>query len=702
LVFAAYFVLHQTRISEAPGKALRLRLGERPRQVEATGTVTSEPRLSPNDYTTFLCRLSIIELDRGPEATTVTVRVRWKGNPQFGDELSLRGLIEPIAPARNPGVFDLRRYLARRDVYQGIFVRYLEDGKIEQTGGGNFILRAALRARTWMQSALTRGLEDSPEVVALITGMALGVRHDSPNDIEEPFQQTGTLHLFAVAGLHVGIIAQLLWIVTSLLRFPRKLAAAAIIPTLFFYSAITGLHVSSVRAATMAAFLLGGIFFDRPVLALNSLAGAAILILAFDTQQLFTSGFQLSFAVVGNILICRERIFQFLLRGAAADPFLPRSLVRRSRRFVEAIYRQLAGGLAVSAAAWLGSLFLIDVYFFLFTPISLFANLVIVPIAFCVLAIGLISLAAAPFSAALSVIFNQANWALANLIFFLIHLFAHIPAGHCYFELPDWPPNATTEITVLDAGAGAAIHLRSKKVDWLFDAGSARDYDRFLRDYLHSRGINRLDGLLLSHGDSLHLGGALPLLGEFKPRRVLDNAATDRSSVHRALVVRLANRELVATRDNFSPAPNTVARVLYPAAGSKARTADDQALVVQLRIGENCRVLLMSDSGNATEAALLASPNELRSDILIKGQHYSGKSGSPEFLDAVRPELIIATSVDFPARERIPDEWERMVRERGISLFRQDQTGAVRLEFFDREWSATGFISHETFRRVSR
>jgi beta-lactamase superfamily II metal-dependent hydrolase len=244
--------------------------------------------------------------------------------------------------------------------------------------------------------------------------------------------------------------------------------------------------------------------------------------------------------------------------------------------------------------------------------------------------------------------------------------------------------------------------LRSNKIDWLFDAGSARDYDRFLRDYLHSRGINRLDGLLLSHGDSLHLGGALPLLGEFKPRRVLDNAATDRSSVHRALVVRLANRELVATRDNFSPAPNTVARVLYPAAGSKARTADDQALVVQLRIGENCRVLLMSDSGNATEAALLASPNELRSDILIKGQHYSGKSGSPEFLDAVRPELIIATSVDFPARERIPDEWERMVRERGISLFRQDQTGAVRLEFFDREWSATGFISHETFRRVSR
>jgi ComEC/Rec2-related protein len=702
LVFAAYFVLHQNRNADAPGKMLSLRLGDRLREVAAIGTVTSEPKLSPNDYTTFLCRLSTIELERGPEPTTVTVRVRWKGSPQFGDELGLHGLIGPIPPARNPGVFGLRPYLARRDVYQEIFVRYLEDGRIERTGGGNVILRVALRTRTWMQATLARGLEDSPELVALINGMALGVRHDSPNDIEEPFQKTGTLHLFAVAGLHVGIVAQLLWIVTSLLRFPRKVAAAAIIPALFFYSAITGLHVSSVRAATMAGFLLGGIFFERPVLALNSLAGAAVLILAFDTQQLFTSGFQLSFSVVAAILTCREPIFHFLLRWGAPDPFLPRSLVRRSRRLVAAIYRRVAGGLAVSAAAWIGSLVLIDIYFFLFTPISLFANLAVVPIAFFVLAIGLISLLSAAFSTALSVIFNQANWSLANLIFILVHWFARVPAGHWYLEPPHWPPTAKIEITVLDAGAGAAIHLRSKDFDWLFDSGSARDYERFLRDYLHSRGINRLNGLPLSHGDSLHIGGALPLLDEFKPRQVLDNGASDRSSVHRALVARLTDRQLLARGDNFSPAPRITAHVLYPPPASRTKAADDQALVVQLQIGQRWRVLLMSDNGSATEAALLSAPNELRSDILIKGQHYSGQSGSVEFLDAVRPQLIIASSVDFPTRERIPDEWEQMVRQRGISLFRQDRTGAVRLEFSNREWRATGFITQETLRRVSR
>jgi beta-lactamase superfamily II metal-dependent hydrolase len=183
---------------------------------------------------------------------------------------------------------------------------------------------------------------------------------------------------------------------------------------------------------------------------------------------------------------------------------------------------------------------------------------------------------------------------------------------------------------------------------------------------------------------------------------VLDSAVTDRSSVHRALANRLKDRELLARGDHFSPAENITAHVLYPIAGRETNAADDQALVVQLRIGENCRVLLMSDSGLGTEAALLASPNDLRSEILIKGQHYGGKSGSPDFLDAVRPQLIIASSVDFPRRERIPDEWERMVRARGVSLFRQDQTGAVRLEFSAREWRATGFINHETFRSVSR
>src|SRR5438093_8969657 len=105
----------------------------------------------------------------------------------------------------------MRSYLARRYVRLTLFVRYPENGTLIRHGGGNPIMRAAHKSRTWMQNTLRRGLEGAPEVQNFLSGIVLGLRHQTPEDIEEPFQQTGTLHLFAVAGLHVGIVATLLW-----------------------------------------------------------------------------------------------------------------------------------------------------------------------------------------------------------------------------------------------------------------------------------------------------------------------------------------------------------------------------------------------------------------------------------------------------------------------------------------------------------
>jgi competence protein ComEC len=110
----------------------------------------------------------------------------------------------------------------------------------------------------------------------------------------------------------------------------------------------------------------------------------------------------------------------------------------------------------------------------------------------------------------------------------------------------------------------------------------------------------------------------------------------------------------------------------------------------------------MSDSGAAAERVLLRNYPDLRADILIKGQHYSGDSGSPEFLERVRPQAIVATSRDFPESERLKPEWVEEVQRRGIKLFRQDETGAVQLRIFADGWEATTYITSETFRSTSR
>ena len=399
-----------------------------------------------------------------------------------------------------------------------LFVRYPEDGTLIRHGGGNPVLRAAQASRTWMQNALCRGLDDAPEVKSFISGIVLGIRHETPEDIEEPFQQTGTIHLFAVAGLHVGIVAALLWVLAAIARLPRKRAAAFIIPSLFFYAAVTGLHIPALRAAVMASILVGSYFFERRAFLPNSLAAAAFFILCWNTNELFSTGFQLSFAVVGAIVLFADPMFRLLQRRAAPDPFLPQSLVRGPRRWMHSSYEWLCGGAAVSLAAWIGSLPLILWYFHLVTPISFLANLVVVPIAFFVLAVALLSLITTPLLPWVAVVFNNANWTLATLVIGVVHLFAQIPGGHFYVGEPDWGNRISAKMTVLDLGTGAAVHVRVNGHDWLIDCGSERTYERIVRQYLHWAGVNRLTGVVLTHGDSQHIGGITQLLSDF-PRR---------------------------------------------------------------------------------------------------------------------------------------------------------------------------------------
>src|SRR5438093_4553959 len=706
IVGAGFFLLHNFATQNTQGQQLADELGSRPRVVTAIGSVITEPKIASSGFATFLLKLKSIEFEDRKQSTCAVWQVRWKGAPEFGDELKFFGTAEPIPPPRNPGEFDMRSYLARRDVRRMLFVRYPEEGMLIRHGGGNPIMRAAQKSRAWMQSALCRGLEDAPDVQNFLSGIVLGLRHQTPEDIEEPFQQTGTLHLFAVAGLHVGIVAALLGMLATVAQLSRRWAAALIIPLLLFYAAVTGLHVSSMRAAVVSSILLGGFFFDRRGFVLNSLAASAFFLLCWDTNELFSTGFQLSFAVVGAIVLFADPLFRLLQRWAAPDPFLPLTLLRGPRRWMHSSFEWLCRGASVLLAAWIGSLPFILWYFHLVTPVSLFANLLVVPIAFFVLAIALLSLLSTPLLPWLAVIFNNANWLLAQLVLGIVQLFAQIPGGHFYVEQLHWPEKLAAKIAILDLGAGAAVHLRTGGADWLFDCGSERSYESVVREYLHWAGVNRLNGLLLTHGDSLHIGGAAELLHDFPRVRLIDNPAPDRSTIHQRLQRLFRERGIkpadLATGDSFRLSRKVTAHVLFPPQSFSASIADDQACVLQLVLSSGARVLLTSDSGIKTEDQLLRRNADLHSDVWIKGQHHSGNSGSGPFLDAVQPRLVIATSRDFPDYERIDDKWAEDVQARGIKLFRQDETGAVTLRFGRTGWEAQSYLTGETFRSSSQ
>ncbi len=698
VVSATLFCLHSSRVVGTPGEVLVDFAGTEVQPANITGSVTTEAKVEASGTALFLFRLQKAQIGDRTVASNATVYVHWRGMPQVGDELALFGTLQPIEPPRNPGEFDMRSYLARRGVSRAFIVRYPENGHI--VGARFSLLRAAARSRDWMQRTLSRGIDDSPEVVGLICGTALGLRHQTRDDIEEPFQQTGTLHLFAVAGLHVGIVAWLLWTVARVLRLSKKIATALIIPMLFFYAAVTGLHTASIRAALMSALLLAGIFFDRKVLALNSLAAAAFLILLWDSHQLFTSGFQLSFSVVGAIILMAEPMYRFFRRLGQPDPFLPRALFSAIRKWQVKVANALARGASVSLAAWAGSLPCIYWYFHLITPVSLLANLVVVPIAYFVLALALLSLVAAPFFSALSIIFNNANWLMSRTVLALVHGFAMLPAGHFYLrDLAN--PVSSVMITILDEGTGGAAHIRANGYDWLIDCGANRTYERTLKPYLHHRGVNRLEGLLLTHGDAQHIGAAAEVRDDFFPREIYDNPLSVRSLTQRQFVGRFTPPHL-NRGDALLLGRETRARILFPPPHLRVVSADDAPLIVRLTIGENFSALFESDAGAEAEKALLDSGEEVESDILIKGQHHDGSSGTPAFLEAVNPALVIASSRESPVAEKVSEEWSRDLTKRGITLFRQDQSGAVDIQFHKKQWQARTYLTGETFRRSSR
>jgi ComEC/Rec2-related protein len=531
--------------------------------------------------------------------------------------------------------------------------------------------------------------------------MVLGLQGDGLTEMKELFQRTGTLHLFAVSGLNVAMLAALVWLILKPLRLRRGAAIIAIVPVLWSYALITGLSASCVRATFMGSALLVGYLVDRPPVIYNSLAAAGLLILGWDTNQLFSPGFQFSFALVWTIAFLAQRIQRGIEPFGQPDPFLPRALWTMRQRLESHATTTVAATLGVTLAAWAGSLLFTAGYFHLFSFAAIGANLVAVPLAFAVLALGIFSLVASvvwPFAAVLS---NNANWLCAQVLLRAMEWFALIPGGNFYVEIPRLEKPPDCEVTVFDLGAGGAAHIRSGACDALIDCGSQYRYERTVLPYLRTRGINRLNALILSHGDAEHIGGASGAMHDFRPVRVIDSPAADRSSTrrrfHAALALAGTGKSFARRGDRFVISPTATLHVLYPPAAYQRAAADDKALVLCLECA-GARILFMSDSGFATEQWLLRNENNLSADIVVKGQHAKDHSGTADFLAAVRPRAVICSASDLGREKDSLDEWSAHTEAQGIAVFRQDRTGAVQVSLQRDALALRAFLNGQTLR----
>lgn len=227
---------------------------------------------------------------------------------QAGDKLVLAGAVLPIAKVPDPGGFDVRQWAASRGVFHECFApkgRWAFVGPPLEKGGFE---RLRGRITGWLKAS---GLPDRER--ALAKALLLGIRDEMAADQNQAFIRSGTIHVLAVSGSHVGIIyVAVLWGLVFLGkgrrgRWMRGLAALA---ALWGYAGLTGFEPSVLRATIMFSLFTAAEVARWRTSSLNSLACAAVLLLLWDPQMLVQLGFQLSFLAVLGIIVFYQPILR--------------------------------------------------------------------------------------------------------------------------------------------------------------------------------------------------------------------------------------------------------------------------------------------------------------------------------------------------------------------------------------------------------
>ena len=409
--------------------------------VTIRGVVGSFPEIKPNSSTFVLTAQELIwagkvypvcgkvlvkifrKVNPAPRSKSCTRLVRDKErgftrcgvNISFADQVILEGKLFRPYQARD-GQPSYRKHIENQGIYSILTVsknkpiRYLGKSRV------NPLKSFVYKIRNKSADILSKNLKSSP--AGIFSAMILGERSKIPPYLNRLFIQTGTVHILAISGLHVGIIAFILELLLKALRIRRRLRYLVIIFLLILYCLLTGARSSVIRATIMAIVLLSGFLLKKETQITHSLSLAALIILMANPRELFNIGFQLSFISVISI------VYLSLMIKNLCNPKFNLCNHKSIRFFISAF--------SVSLAAWLGTSPFIAHYFKIISPITVLANLVVVPYLTLVIALGFNLLIVGFVFPALAGVFSApANLSIVILIQ-IVKFFNQIPCAYFY------------------------------------------------------------------------------------------------------------------------------------------------------------------------------------------------------------------------------------------------------------------------------
>ncbi|HUR47001.1 MAG TPA: ComEC/Rec2 family competence protein, partial [Candidatus Saccharimonadales bacterium] len=428
VLFAAGFCNQRLHVEVLSPHDLRRLAGTAPLEVRLSGTLTETPyqKTYERRHETAIRTLALLRVEtmetrggsRRPALGVVAVSTPGVLDGTFfaGQRLSVSGVLEQPPGPLAEGLFDYRTYLERQGIYYQLHVKSTNEWVLHSRQA---TLPVSDRFLNWAQRTLSRGMPTEDEPLRLLWAMTLGWKTALSGEISEPFMRSGTMHIFAISGLHIALIAGLLVALFRVFHVPRGVCGLFVIPLIWMYTGFTGWQASAIRSTVMMTIIIAGWALHRPSNLLNSLGAAALIILIWDPQQLFQASFQLSFFVVLSLGLFTPVLDLYRQKALAPDSFLPAELRPNWRKRLDLPLHWVTTSFVTSLAAWLGSIPLVAYYFHLFTPVSLIANLLVVPLSSAALASNMASLICGDWLPFCGELFNHAAW---GFMFWMIRL----------------------------------------------------------------------------------------------------------------------------------------------------------------------------------------------------------------------------------------------------------------------------------------
>ena len=621
----------------------------------------------------------------------------------IGDYIYIEGVLNPPKNSTNPYQFDYKNYLLNKNctniLYsKGKTLKVIKEAQFLSNYNDSFyfVLKKFENTRNEIIKKHSENIK-SPEL-EILSGLVFGSEAVSPDDkIKDNFKTSGLLHLLAASGLNVALIYGIWWWLASLARLPYNLSIITGAVFVILYTFMTGFPPSILRASIMLLFVLFGKLIDRKTSTIALIFFVGFLILLFRPKMIFDIGFQLSFMVTLGLVVCCSVIIE---KFKNIDEKYKEKF-KNSSRFKKYVFflfspEKLVSIVCVPLIAQLWVIPLQLHYFNNIAPLSVFANIAVVPFIGILSFIGFIGsifslvpkissfivfvfdMIAKPFLTLLVKIseffasfkyslittsgFNlfqifsfwglililtfyiQKNFSKKYLIYFLSLLVIFLMS---FIKIDNIKQNL--EIMMFDVQNADCFLIKTpnKKYIMIDSAKSGfRGFDdakNIINPYLRNERIRKIDYLIITHFDSDHSGGAISLLKNFRVNNIIiqnENKTTKTSKeILSYLKENKLNYKIINNNETILKEDNLEIKTFLP---SLSNENNENSIITYLKY-KNKNILFMADCGyKGFEKIKKFIPNNI--DILKIGHHGAQNSINKQMINYLYPEYSLISS----------------------------------------------------------